>query len=301
MTLTDRYINAAVAGVPDPARKDVADELTASVADAVDALVAGGLTRQDAEVKALTELGDPAVLAERFGGRPRHLIGPDHYREYTQLLKTLLAVVLPIVAIGSLLAQALAGAPAIDGLLSTGGILFQVGVQIAFWVTVVFAVLERTGTPTSGKQWTPADLPEPVNRRIGLGETVPAVVGLTLLIWLMLSQRYLWQVTSDGAEVPVLNPDAWMPWLTLVVGVLLAQIVLEVVKYRIGHWTVALAAVTTVLNLAFAGIVIGLWNAGTLLSPGVGGLWTWLGWLPWVVGLIAILDTADAWWKLRRG
>jgi hypothetical protein len=81
-TLTQRYVQAAVAGVPASQRDDVAEELNASVADAVDDLVTAGLTPQEAERKALTDLGDPAVLAERFGGRPRHLIGPAYFGQY---------------------------------------------------------------------------------------------------------------------------------------------------------------------------------------------------------------------------
>lgn len=301
-TLTQRYVNAAVAGLPASQRDDVADELNASVADAVDGLIAGGLSREDAERQALQDLGDPAVLSERFGGRPRHLIGSAYYGQYTGLLRTLLLVVVPIVGGASLLAQALAGASPLNALFTVVGILFQLVVQLAFWVTLVFAVLERSHTPVPDRAWSPDDLPEINERRIGLGETVFGVALLSLLIWAILWQRDHWLVTVGAAEVPVFNAKVWTPWLVVLLVVLLASIVLEIVKYRVGHWTVGLAIVNTVLNVAFAGIVVWLWSAERLLTPGVedlvpGGLLTPLLWI--VVG-IAVFDTIEGWWRVLR-
>ncbi|MEZ5158606.1 MAG: permease prefix domain 1-containing protein, partial [Candidatus Nanopelagicales bacterium] len=214
-TLTQRYVDVAVSGVPQSQRDDVAAELRASLADAVDDLTAQGVQPDEAEVRALTDLGDPAALAERFGGRPRHLIGPAYFGHYVKLLRTLLFVVLPIVGVASLIAQALTGASPIEGVLSALGVVFQVGVQIAFWVTVVFAVLERSHTPMPTRAWTLDDLPEVVNRRIGLGETVFGISVLTVLMWAIIWQRDHWLVTVDGVLVPVLNPAAWSPWIAL--------------------------------------------------------------------------------------
>jgi hypothetical protein len=301
-TLTQRYVHATVAGLPEGQRDDVADELNASVADAVDGLMAGGLSHEDAERQALQDLGDPAVLSERFGGRPRHLIGSAYYGQYAQLLRTLLLVVVPIVGVASLLAQALAGASPVNALFTVVGILFQLVVQLAFWVTLVFALLERSHTPVPDRAWSPDDLPEISERRIGLGETVFGVALLTLLMWAILWQRDHWLVTVGAAEVPVFNAEVWTPWLVVLLVVLLASIVLEIVKYRVGHWTVGLAVVNTVLNVAFAGIVVWLWSAERLLTPGVadlvpGGLLTPLLWI--VVG-IAVFDTIEGWWRVLR-
>jgi hypothetical protein len=301
-TLTQRYVHAAVAGLPESQRDDVAQELHTSLADAIDDLMTGGLSREAAERQALDDLGDPAVLAERFGGRPRHLIGPAYFGQYSQLLRTLVLVVVPIVAVASLLAQALAGASPLDALFSVVGIVFQLVVQLAFWVTLVFAVLERSHTPVPGPSWSPDDLPEIPERRVGLGETVSGIALLTVLMWAILWQRDHWLVTVGGAEVPVLNAQVWSPWLVVLLVVLLASIVLEIVTYRVGQWTVALAAVNTVLNVMFAGIVMWLWTGERLLTEGVadlvpGGLLTPLVWI--VVG-IAVFDTVEGWWKALR-
>lgn len=300
--LVDRYVTAAVAGVPQPQRDDVTRELQASVADAIDDLVASGLTREEAERQAMTELGDPAVLAERFGGRPRHLIGPAYFGQYVQLLRVLLMVVVPIVGVASLLAQGLAGSSPLPAVLSALGTMAAVAVQIAFWVTVVFVILERTDTALPTGKWTPDDLPEVVDRKIGIGEIVGGISWAVLLIWLMVWQRDHWLVSVDNQQVPILNENAWVPWLLLLIGALVAAIVLEVCKLRVGHWTVMLATANTVINATIAGVVVFLWSAGDLLTAGVadlvpGGL---LNPLPWIVVLIAVLDSANGWWHVVR-
>lgn len=301
-TLTQRYVSAAVAGLPEPQRDDVAKELQASVADAVEDLTAAGLSREQAEIRALTELGDPAVLAERFGGRPRHLIGPAYFGQYARLLRTLLIVVVPIVGLVTLAAQALAGASPVNALLSASGVMFQVGVQVAFWVTVVFAVLERSHSPLAARPWTPDELPEVVEHRIGLAETVAGIGILIVGMWALVWQRDHWLVTVDGVEVPVLNPAVWTPWMLLLLAVLALSIVLEIITYRVGHWTVALAVVNTGLNVAFVAIVTGLWAKGILLTPGVAELMptALLNPLPWIVVAIAVVDTVDSWRGVAR-
>lgn len=302
-TLTQRYVAVAVAGVPEPARDDVVAELQATIADAVDALRAGGLTGEEAERQALIDLGDPAELAEQYGGRPRHLIGSDYYPAYSQLLRTLLLVVTPIVGVATLLAQGATGSSIIDVSLSAIGTMFQVGVQIAFWVTAVFAFLERSHTPVPRTQWSPERLPEVVDRRIGLGETVTGIALLTILMWAIIWQRDHWLVTVDGVEVSALNAAVWAPWFVTLLGVLLASIILEIVKYRAGRWTIGLATVNTVLNAIVAGIVLWLANSGTLLTPGVADLLpaAVVSLMPWLVVAIAAFDTVEGWWYAVRG
>ena len=188
---------------------------------------------------------------------------------------------------------------------STLAVVFQVGVQLALWVTVAFAIMDRYGKAPKDHSWTPADLPEPVDRRIGLGDTVVSITLLSVLMWAILWQRDHWLIAVDGAQVPALDPAAWSPWIALLLAVLLLSIVLEVVKYRVGQWTVTLAAVNTVLNVTFATIVLWLWGTDSLLNPAVAttaveGVTTLIGGLPWVILLICCWDTVDGWWRAVR-
>ena len=106
-----------------------------------------------AERAALSELGDPEILAARYTDRSLYLIGPGYYLDYRRLLGLLIAIVVPIVTLATVFAGLMAGttvaAVALTGV--TAGI--GVGVQLAFWVTLVFALVERNGT----RKTAPAD------------------------------------------------------------------------------------------------------------------------------------------------
>ncbi len=312
-SLTDRYVAAALKGVQADQREDVAAELRGSIADAVEVRTAQGESTDAAERTVLLELGDPTRLAAGYSGRPLYLIGPAFYPDYIRLLRLLLSIVVPIIAIVVGAASAVSGAGPLDILLGALGSAFSVGVQLAFWVTLVFALVDRSGaaprTATSG--WDLDDLPEPRDRRIGLGETVASVTGLSLLIWFVLWQPgYQESFDPGGPSIPILDPGLSTFWIPALVAVLLASIALEIVKYRRGHWTVPLAAVNTVLSLAFAIPVLWLIVTDQLLNPefldtvATGEFASLVDLMPtvaaWVIAVVCVVDIAEGWWKAVR-
>lgn len=143
------------------------------------------------------------------------------------------------------------------------------------------------------------------NPRVLLGRT--GRVGHAVpLLWALLWERTHWLVTSrDGDQVPVLDPQLWDLWLPLLLVVLVASVVLEIAKYRAGRWNVRLALVNTILNVAFAGIVLWISATNGLLNPaltgavaeGATGL---AGGVAWVIVAIAVIDTASGWWHALR-
>lgn len=312
-SLTDRYVAAALKGVQADQREDVAAELRASIADAVEVRTSQGENSDDAERAVLLELGDPTRLAAGYSGRPLYLIGPAFYPDYIRLLRLLLSIVVPIIAIVVGAASAVAGAGPLDILLAAAGSAFSVGVQLAFWVTLVFALVDRSGAAprTATSDWDLDDLPEPRDRRIGLGETVASVTGLSLLIWFLLWQPgYQESFDPGGPSIPILDPGLSSFWIPALVAVLLASIALEIVKYRRGHWTVPLAAVNTVLSLAFAIPVLWLIATGQLLNPefldtiATGEFASVVDLMPtvaaWIIAVVCVVDIAEGWWKAVR-
>ena len=120
-SLTDRYVAAALTGVQADQRADVAAELRVSIADAIDARTAHGESPDTAERAVLPELGDPMRLAAEYSGRPLYLIGPAFYPDYVSLLRLLLSIVVPIIAIVVGAASAVSGAGSLDVLLAALG------------------------------------------------------------------------------------------------------------------------------------------------------------------------------------
>jgi hypothetical protein len=270
-TLTDRYVWGVLRAVPERQRADLEPEIRALVADAVEAREAGGTPAADAERAALTELGDPELLAARYTDRSMVLIGPRLYPEWRRLLTLLLPIVVPIATVATVAAAAIGGQQPAE-LVGTGiTAAFNVGIQLAFWFTLVFAIIERSGAqgPTA-EAWTPDRLPDlPAPTRPGLPETIVAVVaigvGLALLGW----QQIAHPILVNGVGYPLFDASLWSFWLPYFAALLVVEAVFAVVLWRAGGYTWTLAVVNLVLGLAFLLPALKLLQDGVLFDPGL--------------------------------
>ncbi len=270
-TLTDRYVWGVLRAVPARQRDELGPEIRALVADAIEAREGAGVPSTDAERAALVELGDPEILASRYTDRPMALIGPRLYPEWRRLLALLLPIVVPIATAATVVAAAIGGQGPTQ-LVGTGvTTAFNVALQLAFWITLVFAIMERAGThAVDVDPWTPDRLPEiPAPTRPGLAETVVVVVsigiGLVLLAWQQLARP----IVVDGTGYPLFNPDLWSFWLPWFAGLLVVDGILAVVLWRAGGYTWLLATVNLVTGLAFVIPATKVLQDGTLFDPGL--------------------------------
>jgi hypothetical protein len=279
-SLTDRYLAATLGAVPAARRDEIATELRGSIEDMVDGKQAAGVEATVAEREVLTELGDPAVLAARYANRRLQLIGPAYYLIWERLLKLLLSFVPATVGIVVGLVTAIDGRG--NEAIGEGiGTAIEVAVHVAFWVTLAFAVLERTNTRLNLPEWTVDRLREERisgERQVGLADCLASVGFLALVIaYLPLQHFHSWVTDQDGANLPILDPALWSFWLPFLIAVLVGNMVVEVAKYRAGGWTWPLVAVNAVLNLAFAVPVIWLLQTDRLFNPDFVARFAWLG------------------------
>ncbi len=265
--LTERYIAATVRSLPPTAQHDVRAELEASIADAVEARLDQGEPPAQAERAVLTELGDPGVLAARYAERPLHLVGPRFYLAWWRLLKILLVIV-PVCAVGGVaLGQVLAGAP-------TGGIIGSAVVaglgaivQVSFWVTLVFVILERTGNAAALPAWTVDQLPESTDTAAGRTDVIASLLFLLLAVGAVFWDALLGFFPTGGAPVPILHPGLWPEGVVTLFVLMGAEALLAVAVYARGRWTTFLAVANTVLAVAFAVWALVLLVRGELVNP----------------------------------
>lgn len=267
-SLTTRYVAATLRSVPVARREEIADELRASIEDMVKGRSADGRDTATVEREVLTELGDPARLAARYTDQRLQLIGPTYYLAWKKLLITLLSIIPAIVGVVVALVEATVEDNA-GGAIGTGIVVaMQTAVQISFWVTVVFAVLDRVNAPLGSPGWTVDDLPEgSAGRNSRLPETVASAIMLLLTIAFLIWQHVQTQALTDTERLPILDPALWSFWLPFLIVVLVASIGLEWAKYRAGRWTWPLFGVNALLNLAFAVPAIGLLLTDRLFNP----------------------------------
>lgn len=266
-TFTDRYILAVVRSVPEKQRDDVAAELRASIADQIDARVASGEPASEAERQVLQDLGAPDALAAGYLDRPLHLIGPRYYLDWMRLLKLLLAIVLPCAALGIALGQVLSGAGFGPVVGSTVSGVLSVGVHLAFWVTLVFVILERTGArpPREEDAWTLDALPQPRETGATFGDMLGTLIFLALG-----AGAIVWDLNLGfvpGENLSFLDPGLWPGWVAALFVVMALEGALAVIVHVTGRWTFPLAAVNTVLGLAVAVPALWLLFQDRLLNP----------------------------------
>lgn len=318
----DRYLAAVSRALPAASRAEVIAELEASIAEQVEPLVEQGESRDEAERAVVAGLGEPIAYASSLIDRPMWLVGPRYYAAWLRLLRLLLLIV-PVCAVGgTVLGQLIARASVGEVIGSAIAVLVGTLVHLCFWTTLVFFVLERTGsTGDTILDWNPDQLPKPAESRSGLNEFIGVLIFLALMLGAMLWDRLLGFFPTGGSPVPVLNPSVWT-W-TVLLAFIAAEAVFAVVVYRRGRWTRAFAIVNTVLAVAFAAASLTLLIRGVLVNPGLiefvtqaggegfakgqeasagqGGVFGILGAIVGF-GLVAFpaWDVVDGWLKLRR-
>jgi len=284
--LTERYLGAALRGIPEAQRTDVERELRSSIADALEDRVAGGEDEATAERSVLEGLGDPQRLAADIAGRPLWLIGPGLFVEYRQLLFLLLSIVMPIVGVVQAALALNAGEGLIGALLAGVGGAWTVGLHIFFWVTLTFVVVERVDATREAREaitgaagrWTIDRLPAPAAGRMTAGETVGEVVTVLISIGgIVFLSGVSWFTDASGDVIPLFNPELWEFWMPVLIAVLASVAALHVVIFLMGRWTMPMAVMFAVLEAAFALPVIGLALSGSLINPAFADA---LGWPP---------------------
>ncbi|GGN82652.1 hypothetical protein GCM10010112_60260 [Actinoplanes lobatus] len=248
-SLIDRYVFTVLRRVPEGQRSDIERELRTSIEDAVDARIDGGQDRAAAVEQTLLELGDPDRLADGYADRPHYLIGPVFYPVWQRIIVMLLSIVLPIVVAVMVVIRILEDASIGEVIGTAVGTALTAGAHMVFWVTLTFAILERTGVARGemrGRAWSPADLP-----RYEPGAPTPVQLVATLgwavlLIAVIVLQQFAF------TEVPVLDPANWSFWWPYLIGVLILEGVYSVWLFRRGAWSRTVAVVNAVLAAMFA-------------------------------------------------
>lgn len=307
-TLTDRYVHAVLRSVPEARREEIGRELRSSIDDMVEARTADGDV--DAERAVLTELGDPDVLAARYADRPLQLIGPRWFLTYWRLLLRLLTWIPASVALVVLTVRMIAdqdSANAIGDGVSAG---IQVALHVAFWTTLVFAILDRLDVDPGPPTWTVDSLPEvSQDREITLVDTVASVVFIGLFVVVLVGQTFRsWVQGPDGDDVAVLDPALWSGWLPFLVAVLLLEAAVVVWRYRVGRWTRPVGAATIATSAAFVLPVAWLAWQERLFNPefvdAVGMSASVLGYVNDGVAagavVVLVIEVVDTCWKVLK-
>ncbi|HDR8122465.1 TPA: hypothetical protein QCZ27_004307 [Bacillus cereus] len=306
MNLIDLYIQEVAKRLPEKNREDITLELRSTIDD----MLPEDYNEKDVK-SVLEKLGSPVSLANGYLDRPMHLIGPRYFDVYTTLLKMIIPIA-AVIALISMVAENFIGYSGdqavlnvIFQLIGKGiGEIFEVGLHVFFWLTLVFVILERTDTDkgiepltTSLKKWKPDDLKNisyiPKKKAISKFEVFGGLMWTAVWATLYFYANYLVGVyngTANGLKFasPTFNQDVLLQYWPIVVIMIVFEICISLYKLVQGQWTQRLAIGNAILQIAgtivFIVIVVNphVFNAGFItylanaftISPE--GFKTWL-------------------------
>jgi hypothetical protein len=284
MELIELYIQEVTRRLPEKNRADIALELQSTIED----MLPDDHTEQD--VKAvLLKLGDPVTLAGGYRDRPMHLIGPRYYDVYISLLK----MILPIAAVISLIALVGdnpfrdTGNTVMEAILKIIGkgisSIISTGIQVFFWLTLSFAILERLDTSKDQspvtkdlKPWTPENLKDIPNiskiKAVPMIEVFASLLGLSVFAALYFNAANLLGVYEkrNGSLIfvtPSFNQDVLNSYWLLVSCVIIIGVLLAIYKLFLGRWTLKLAFFHAIYQLLYTLAFIIIISNPDLLNP----------------------------------
>ena len=256
---TERYLDAALRGIPDDRRADLERELRSSITDAMDERLAAVQDAASAERAVLEALGDPAQLEAGYSGRPDYLIGPGLFAVYRSILPRILAATLLLGSLGFAILQLFSGGNIGDALVTFPPRVIGLLFQVAFWATVAFVVMEhvpaaqgvRASVLSRFGRWRVEDLPEPRPRRLAARDVAGEIVATLVLL---IGMHYLWGLNVPGSNGPngLFGGPFDAGWLQIGLVALVARAVLQVVVLVTGRWTMTSAGANGLLDLLFA-------------------------------------------------
>lgn len=286
MNLIDRYVYAVTENLKEDIKEDVSRELRTNIEDMLPDEPTENNVRE-----VLEKLGNPKKLASEYGDSKRYLIGPELYDNYIYVLKLVTGIVAAVVVCASLLEKIFSLSPD-AGFLGTGiGIFAGVisagiegAIQGALWVTIVFVILERTGTTNVnyGKgtglknKWSVNDLPEiPVGGKgkISRGETVFSMIFTVIFTALIYTNAHLIGIytTSEGGltlSESLFNDERLKFYMPMFLIVALFQFGVYVWKFVAGRWNTPLAIVNSIFNVASCILMYVMVKDSTLINEG---------------------------------
>lgn len=262
--LMRRYIYQVIRRLPKDQKDEVALELQELISDMYE--------RLRSMETVLTELGDPAIFADKYKEEKHYLIGPEYYDTYRWFVKVVLVCTLiPVLAVSVIEAiqQGLTGADSglvgavvsaiAEGL--TDAIVNSVisCVSVFGGVTFVFAIMERQkvkldkkqekqwlvedlgdNIAVGGKRWTPKTLsPIPHKKAIiSRGDSIAGIVFMVIFCVLLIFAPEFFSMVCKGDEelivIHLFNLDAWNQILPFVIISMAAGLAEEILRLVTG-------------------------------------------------------------------
>lgn len=282
--LIDRYLYDVTRRLPEKQREDIEEELRTLIEDMLEERQDNGQCEEKNIAEVLTELGVPALLAEKYRGDEAHLIGGEYYPLYCQILK----VVLICVGVGVLVSAIVSffvSAVEMDAngmmqLVQDGfidlAVIPSALIQAFGWVTLVFFLLEREQVKLRNVKtpWTTDKLPQIPYKKavIDKGDSIVGIIFSVIFMVVFICVPELlgaWVKDLNGemVAVPIFNMSIWNKVMPLLMASFVLGTIDDLTKLVVGQYNRTVMWVNIGCNLLSIGLIIAMFQFHTLFNP----------------------------------
>lgn len=281
--LIERYVYDVTRRLAASERADVEQELTANIYD----MLPENASEKEIE-QAVHSLGSPMRMAQKYQEKPQYLISPAVYSDYKQTLKLVMSLVIGVlVVVGALYGVfgAITENPVeVNALVARAiqnSLSFAIsgGLQAAFWVTVVFAIIDRKGPKAAKKdgEWSLSDLPTAVPDKKGAIPLADSIVELVaLFVFLIFSSLLLWErlpvFISKEMTLNIVQffaPSFIAQFVPIIIFLCFMETGVCIAKIIIRRWTPLICGLVVADTLISIGATLFLLTRKTVFSPEV--------------------------------
>lgn len=267
MDLVDRYFAAIRRNLPAAKASDIAAELKDDFCSHLEAREAELGRQLSAEELSgfIREFGHPLIVAARYR-RHQGLIGPDVFPFYISVLRVVLLAISAVTAIVCAVSIATNNLPPVGALLQAAGNLASSALVSTAIVTLIFAVLERTGFPREHlERWKPETLPEAGDNQPGPWESaIEVALSFALLLWWIGLVPLPLKPGGPGFRIDA--APIWMELYWPILMLIVARLAHNLIQWLLPRWK-AVRIVLGALTAAGAIVLLGLiYRAGVWVT-----------------------------------
>jgi hypothetical protein len=287
MKQVEIYIHECVKRLPDNLKKDIQKELTVEISEMIQQKIEEGVSQEKAIQVVLEQLGDPIELANQYNDKKSYLIGPTYYNTYSKILRIVMASVFVGVSIAfglSLLLNDISLGSGliidsiIDVIIDYIAIIFNVGLQIFVWITVVFALIERNeksllNNNVNEDKWTIKELPKNIaNNKTSKLEGIISVVVYSVFLILINVKINVFQIiyiskNNINQLVSLFNEADKSNWLVGLSTVLVLLIGIHLIQLASSSMSKKKELVILGMRIVALGLFLWVIGTTTLYNP----------------------------------
>jgi len=276
MNILNAYLEETRQHLPLKNRDDIIAEIRSVLLDMIEERNPNlESTPDETTIKAvLSAYGSPRKVAQQYSSH-QHLIGPQIYPVYMQVLKIVLIVITVINILGLTIAI-ISGSAAENGIFLTivetvGGLFSSLFITFGI-VTLSFALIERFAPQEWQAEfdddWSPDELEEKVDQmRVKIPSlAVEITFGIFLIVLLnvFLDVIAIYSLSGSGwVSAPILNDNflQYVPWIT---ALLVFEIALNLYLIRKTYWDTPASIAMFIINGFKVGVLVAI-----IVGPGI--------------------------------